>query len=44
MVMSLVLLDGWLLPGGSGRPSRDELLSEVHHFVLGGLERNLRKS
>lgn len=44
MVMSLVLLDDWLLPGDSGRPSRDDLLSEVHHFVLGGLERNLRKS
>jgi AcrR family transcriptional regulator len=42
MVMALVLLDDWLLPTGERRPSRSELLDEVHHFVLGGLERNRR--
>lgn len=40
MVMSLVLLDDWLLPEGERRPTRDHLLDEVHRFVLGGLERN----
>ena len=42
MVMSLVLLDDWLLPTGDSRPSRAALLDEAHHLILGGLERNRR--
>jgi len=42
MVMSLVLLDDWLLPAGDRRPSREALLDEAHQLILGGLERNRR--
>jgi AcrR family transcriptional regulator len=40
MVMSLVLLDDWLLPTGARRPTRDQLLDEAYQLILGGLERN----
>jgi AcrR family transcriptional regulator len=42
MVMSLVLLDDWLLPTDARRPSRAALLDEAHLLILGGLERNRR--
>jgi AcrR family transcriptional regulator len=38
LVMSLVLLDDWLLPMGDRRPDRTELLDQVSRFVVGGLE------
>jgi hypothetical protein len=40
MVISLILLDDWLLPEGDDRPTREELLTEVHGLVLGGIERS----
>jgi AcrR family transcriptional regulator len=40
MVISLIMLDDWLLPEGDERPTREELLAEVHGLVLGGIERS----
>jgi hypothetical protein len=36
MVLSLVVLDDWLLPPGERRPSRDQLIEHVCAILLHG--------
>lgn len=40
MLMSLVVLDDWLLPDGERHPTRTHLLDEVSNLVLYGLRRS----
>jgi len=39
LVMSMVVLDDWLLPQGADAPDRSHLISELTAFALGGLLR-----
>jgi hypothetical protein len=36
MVLSLVVLDDWLLPRGDRRPSREELIAHLSAILLVG--------